>query len=141
MQATDEVSELLAELELTLGEGPGRDAAEASGPVLASDLGDAGAARRWPLFAAAGALLCALVGVGVVWKMRTVEVAPRNAIVAPPPPAAPPPPVEKPPEKVIEPEKPAEPVKAARHATSKKPAKPAQPEKKRRGGVVDEVPF
>ncbi len=53
MQATDEVSELLAELELTLGEGPGRDAAEASGPVLASDLGDAGAARRWPLFAAA----------------------------------------------------------------------------------------
>ena len=41
------------DLELTLGEGPGQDAAEASGPVLASDLGDAGAARRWPLFAAA----------------------------------------------------------------------------------------
>jgi hypothetical protein len=53
MEATDKVSELLAELELTLGEGPGRDAAAASGPVLASDLGDAGAARRWPLFAAA----------------------------------------------------------------------------------------
>ena len=53
MQATDEVSELLAELELTLGEGPGRDAAAAGGPVLASDLGDAGAARRWPVFAAA----------------------------------------------------------------------------------------
>ena len=53
LHATDEVSELLAELELTLGEGPGRDAAAASGPVLVSDLGDAGAARRWPLFAAA----------------------------------------------------------------------------------------
>jgi hypothetical protein len=53
MQATDEVSELLAELELTLGEGPGRDAAAAGGPVLASDLGDAGAMRRWPVFAPA----------------------------------------------------------------------------------------
>lgn len=53
MRATDEVSELLAELELTLGEGPVRDAAAADGPVLASDLGDEGAARRWPVFAAA----------------------------------------------------------------------------------------
>jgi hypothetical protein len=53
MRATDEVSGLLAELELTLGEGPARDAAAAGGPVLASDLGDEGAARRWPVFAAA----------------------------------------------------------------------------------------
>ncbi len=53
MRATDEVSELLAELELTLGEGPGRDAAAAGGPVLASDLGEAGAVRRWPVFAPA----------------------------------------------------------------------------------------
>ena len=53
MRATDEVSELLAEHELILGEGPGRDAAAASGPVLASDLGDERAARRWPVFAAA----------------------------------------------------------------------------------------
>jgi len=53
MRATDEVSGLLAELELTLGEGPVRDAAAAGGPVLASDLGDEGAARRWPVFAAA----------------------------------------------------------------------------------------
>ena len=52
MWATDEVSELLAELQLTLGEGPGPDAL-ADGPVLASDLDDAGAGRRWPLFAAA----------------------------------------------------------------------------------------
>ncbi len=53
MRVTDEVSALLAELELTLGEGPGRDAAAAGGPVLASDLGDAGAVRRWPVFAPA----------------------------------------------------------------------------------------
>jgi hypothetical protein len=53
MRATDEVSEFLAELELTLGEGPGRDAAAAGGPVLTSDLGDAGAVRRWPAFAPA----------------------------------------------------------------------------------------
>jgi ANTAR domain-containing protein len=53
MRATDDVSELLAELELTLGEGPGRDAAAAGGPVLASDLGDADAVRRWPVFAPA----------------------------------------------------------------------------------------
>jgi ANTAR domain len=53
MRATDEVSGLLAELELTLGEGPARDAAAAGGPVLASDMGDEDAARRWPVFAAA----------------------------------------------------------------------------------------
>jgi ANTAR domain len=53
MRATDKVSELLAELELTLGEGPSRDAAAAGGPVLASDLGEAGPVRRWPVFAPA----------------------------------------------------------------------------------------
>lgn len=52
MWATDEVSELLAELQLTLGEGPGPDALACGGPVLASDLDDPGAAR-WPLFAPA----------------------------------------------------------------------------------------
>ncbi len=53
MWATDEVSELLAELQLTLGEGPGPDALACGGPVLASDLDDSGAGRRWPLFAPA----------------------------------------------------------------------------------------
>jgi hypothetical protein len=53
MWATDEVSELLAELQLTLGEGPGPDALAWGGPVLASDLDDSGAVRRWPLFASA----------------------------------------------------------------------------------------
>jgi len=53
MRVTDEVSELLAELQLTLGEGPGPDAAASGGPVLASDLGDVEAVRRWPVFAPA----------------------------------------------------------------------------------------
>jgi hypothetical protein len=53
MQVTDEISELLAELQLTLGEGPGPEAAASGGPVLASDLSEPGAARRWPAFAPA----------------------------------------------------------------------------------------
>jgi hypothetical protein len=53
MYATNEVSEQLAELEVTLGEGPGRDASTSGGPVLASDLAEMQAIRRWPVFAAA----------------------------------------------------------------------------------------
>jgi hypothetical protein len=53
MQVTDEVSGLLAELQMTLGEGPGPDAAASGGPVLASDLDDGEAVRRWPVFAPA----------------------------------------------------------------------------------------
>ena len=50
MFVTDPVSEQLAELHLTLGEGPCRDAVAAAAPVLAGDLGDAEAGRRWPAF-------------------------------------------------------------------------------------------
>jgi len=53
MRVTDEVSGLLAELQMTLGEGPGPDAVASGGPVLASDLGDMEAVRRWPVFAPA----------------------------------------------------------------------------------------
>jgi hypothetical protein len=53
MCVTDGVSQHLAELELTLGEGPGPDAAGSAGAVLASDLSEIEAARRWPLFAPA----------------------------------------------------------------------------------------
>jgi ANTAR domain len=53
MRVTDAVSGLLAELQVTLGEGPGPDAVASGGPVLASDLGEGGAARRWPVFAPA----------------------------------------------------------------------------------------
>ncbi len=53
MRVTDEVSEHLAELELTLGEGPSLDASASGGPVLASDLSTGEAASRWPAFAVA----------------------------------------------------------------------------------------
>jgi hypothetical protein len=53
MSVTDAVSERLAELQLTLGEGPSRDAAVDGGPVLASDLADTEADLRWPVFAPA----------------------------------------------------------------------------------------
>ncbi len=53
MRVTDEASELLSELQLTLGEGPGPDAAASGGPVLASDLSDLDTFRRWPVFAPA----------------------------------------------------------------------------------------
>ncbi len=50
---SDDVSEQLAELQLTLGEGPSLDVAASGGPVLASDLADAEYGRRWPAFALA----------------------------------------------------------------------------------------
>ena len=53
MRVTDKASELLAELQVTLGEGQGRDAAASGGPVLASDLDETEAVRRWPAFAPA----------------------------------------------------------------------------------------
>ena len=53
MRVTDEVSGLLAELQMTLGEGPGPDAVASGGAVLASDLGEGEAVHRWPVFAPA----------------------------------------------------------------------------------------
>src|SRR5580698_5108627 len=53
MRVTDKASEVLAELQLTLGEGPGPDATASGGPVLASDLDEMEAVRRWPAFAPA----------------------------------------------------------------------------------------
>lgn len=53
MRVTDEVSEQLAELALTLGEGPSLDASASGGPALASDLGGEESGRRWPAFAPA----------------------------------------------------------------------------------------
>jgi hypothetical protein len=50
MCVTDRVSEQLAELQLTLGEGPGPDALTDAAPVLAADLRDEDSARRWPAF-------------------------------------------------------------------------------------------
>jgi hypothetical protein len=54
---TDPVAEQLAELQLTLGEGPCHDALSFAAPVLVADLGDEHSGRRWPGFAAQARLL------------------------------------------------------------------------------------
>lgn len=51
MGVTDLVSEQLAELQLTLGEGPCHDVLASAAPVLTGDLGDGVTGRRWPGFA------------------------------------------------------------------------------------------
>jgi hypothetical protein len=50
MQVTDDVARQLADLQLTLGEGPLIDASGSSGPVLASELADREWRTRWPAF-------------------------------------------------------------------------------------------
>lgn len=50
MCVTDETSEQLAELQMTLGEGPCQDVLASGSLVLMSDLGGGEAARRWPGF-------------------------------------------------------------------------------------------
>jgi hypothetical protein len=51
--ASDERAYLLAELQLTLGEGPGADAFDTRRPVLVTDLTAAEAVSRWPGYVAA----------------------------------------------------------------------------------------
>jgi hypothetical protein len=53
MCVTDEISERLADIELTLGEGPRADASAFGGPALASDLTHDDIMARWPAFAPA----------------------------------------------------------------------------------------
>lgn len=48
---TDATADVVAELQFTLGQGPGSDAAGAGEPVLVGDLSTVAAARRWPQFA------------------------------------------------------------------------------------------
>jgi len=52
VRVTDAVSERLAEMAMTLGEGPCHDITVSGAPVLAGDLGDDLSGRRWPVFAA-----------------------------------------------------------------------------------------
>ncbi len=50
---TDEIVERLADIELTVGEGPRADVSASGGPVLASDLAADDIMGRWPAFAPA----------------------------------------------------------------------------------------
>lgn len=70
--STDTLGERLAELHITVGEGPCADARRVGGPVLVGDLGAPDSQRRWPLFAplaveaGAGALFALPLGVGTI---------------------------------------------------------------------------
>jgi hypothetical protein len=70
--STDALGERLAELHVTVGEGPCVDARQLGGPVLAGDLDAPVSQRRWPLFAplaveaGAGALFALPLGVGTI---------------------------------------------------------------------------
>jgi ANTAR domain len=68
MCVTDQVGEQLAELQLTLGEGPCHDVLASAAPVLAADLGDAESARRWPGFTPAARRL----GAGAVFAFPLI---------------------------------------------------------------------
>jgi hypothetical protein len=72
MCVSDPVSERLAELQLTVGEGPCHDVLTTGAPVLASDLDDDQPGRRWPAFtpeawqAGAAALFAFPLTIGVI---------------------------------------------------------------------------
>jgi hypothetical protein len=72
MCVTDPVAEQLAELQLTLGEGPCHDVLASAAPVLTADLGEEAAGRRWPGFAGpatrlgAGAVFAFPLSIGAI---------------------------------------------------------------------------
>jgi hypothetical protein len=84
LYATGAGGEALAELQVTVGEGPGVEAVVKDRLVLASNLDDAGTQRRWPLFAPSAVelgvvtalafpLMVGAIAVGVLeiyWKER-----------------------------------------------------------------------
>ena len=77
MGVTDPVSEQLAELQLTLGEGPCHDVLASAGPVLVGDLGDAQSAPRWPAFTPAACQL----GAGAVFAFPLIVGAIRAGVL------------------------------------------------------------
>jgi ANTAR domain/GAF domain len=72
------VGEQLAELQLTLGEGPCHDVLASSAPVLAADLRDAEFARRWPGFTPAARQL----GAGAVFAFPLIVGAIRAGVLS-----------------------------------------------------------
>jgi hypothetical protein len=77
MGVTDPVSEQLAELQLTLGEGPCHDVLASARPVLAGDLDDAESARRWPAFTPAACQL----GAGALFAFPLIVGAIRAGVL------------------------------------------------------------
>jgi len=77
MCVTGRVGEQLAELQLTLGEGPCYDVLAAAAPVLAGDLGDAEFTRRWPGFTPAARQL----GAGAVFAFPLIVGAIRAGVL------------------------------------------------------------
>ena len=77
MCVTDSVGEQLAELQLTLGEGPCHDVLASAAPVLAGDLGDAESGRRWPAFTPAACQL----GAGAIFAFPLIVGAIRAGVL------------------------------------------------------------
>jgi ANTAR domain/GAF domain len=77
MCVTGLVGEQLAELQLTLGEGPCHDVLASAAPVLAADLGDAEFTRRWPGFTPAACQL----GAGAVFAFPLIVGAIRAGVL------------------------------------------------------------
>jgi hypothetical protein len=76
--ATDMLGEGLAELQVTVGEGPCVDAAREGGPVLVADLDAPASQRRWPLFAP----LAVESGVGALFALPLCVGAIRVGVLA-----------------------------------------------------------
>src|SRR6201987_4409478 len=77
MCVTDPVSEEMAELQLTLGEGPCHDVLASAAPVLAADLDDAEFTGRWPGFTPAARQL----GAGAVFAFPLIGGAIRAGVL------------------------------------------------------------
>jgi ANTAR domain-containing protein len=77
MCVTDRVSEQLAEVQLTLGEGPCHDVLASAAPVLAGDLADTESVRRWPAFTPAACQL----GAGAVFAFPLIVGAIRAGVL------------------------------------------------------------
>ncbi len=77
MSTTDRVGERLAELQLTLGEGPCHVVLTVAAPVLAVDLDDAEYSRRWPAFTPAAREL----GAGAVFAFPLIVGAIRAGVL------------------------------------------------------------
>jgi ANTAR domain/GAF domain len=78
MCVTGLAGEQLAELQLTLGEGPCHDVMASAAPVLAADLGDEEFARRWPGFTSAAREL----GAGAVFAFPLIVGAIRAGVLS-----------------------------------------------------------